>query len=214
MIKHFLSALSFLVLQTVSFAQTAQSSPSVKSLVRSNHQVPFLPYKNGGFRLLADSAATGGRWSVAEITEQPGFKTPLHRHNTWDESFYVLEGTMTATIGDSIYHLPAGSYLQIPKGTPHGQANFGTVPLKLLLLMQPSGFERHLLDRVELYKILKPEDPSYARHGDSLRRKNVRLIEGLGEWADEKNIPGFERQVRAMEQQQRQSNNAAQKKAD
>ena len=53
---------------------------------------------------------------------------PLHVHKGWDESFYVLQGTLTAKVADSVYTLPAGSYIPIPRGTPQGQANFGSVP--------------------------------------------------------------------------------------
>ncbi|MBC3788504.1 cupin domain-containing protein [Spirosoma utsteinense] len=141
-----------------------------------------LPYDFGKVRFLVDSAATNGAWSLVEITEQPGYKTPMHRHNSWDESFYVLEGTLTAKVADSVYTLPKGSYILIPRGTPHGQANLASVPVKLLLSITPSGFERHIKDRVELFKTVKPEHSEFATKMDSLRKKNAKYIEILGSW--------------------------------
>jgi hypothetical protein len=88
----------------------------------------------------------------------------------------------TAKIADSIYVLPAGSFVLIPRGTPHGQANFQSVPVKLLLTITPSGFERHLKDRVELFKTVKPNDAKFSIKMDSLRKKNAQYIQVLGSW--------------------------------
>ena len=145
-------------------------------------QPALLPYDFGQLRVLVDSAHTNGAWSLVELIEQPSYKTPLHRHNNWDESFYVLEGILTAKIADSVYSLPAGSYILIPRGTPHAQANLASVPLKLLLTMTPSGFERHLKDRVVLFKRVKPEQADFPSKMDSLRKKNAQYIEILGPW--------------------------------
>jgi quercetin dioxygenase-like cupin family protein len=146
-----------------------------------------LLYDFGKARILLDSADTNGANSLIEITELPGYKTPIHRHNTWDESFYVLEGTLTAKIADSTYVLPAGSFILIPRGTPHGQANFESVPVKLLMSITPSGFEHHIKDRVELHKIVKPESPKFPMKMDSLRKKNAKYIEILEPWEKPKN---------------------------
>jgi mannose-6-phosphate isomerase-like protein (cupin superfamily) len=139
-------------------------------------------------RLLADSSDTHGAWSCAELTENPGYKTQVHWH-TWDESFYVLNGTLTAMVNDSDYVLPAGSYLLIPRGTPHAQGNFAKEPVRLLLTMRPSGFEKHLKDRIELYKTVKPGDEHFAFAMDSLRKKNAAYIQVIRTWDGPKAIP-------------------------
>ncbi len=153
-----------------------------KIVVRKPGEPDELTYDSGVAKFLVNSEDTNGAFSLVEMMEKPGYKTPLHRHNHWDESFYVLEGTLTAKIADKIYELPAGSYILIPRGTPHGQANFGKVPVKLLLTISPSGFERHLKDRVELFKTVKPDNPEFPKKFDELRRKNAELIEILGNW--------------------------------
>jgi mannose-6-phosphate isomerase-like protein (cupin superfamily) len=184
------------VMLFISFVQpTRAQSQHQGSTTRPNALVPAivvyktgtrtdLLYDFGKARFLVDSVDTHGAWSLVEITELPGYKTLLHRHNNWDESFYVLEGTLTAKVADSIYTMPAGSYVLIPRGTPHGQANFGTVPVKLLLTITPSGFERHLQDRVELFKKSKPDSPEFPGRMDSLRKKNAQYIEILGTWTN------------------------------
>ncbi len=157
-----------------------QSKPKI--VVRKPDEPAALEYDSGTARFLVGSEDTNGAFSIVEMIEKPSYKTPLHRHNNWDESFYVLEGTLTAKIADKVYELPAGSYILIPRGTPHGQANFGKVPVKLLLTIAPSGFERHLKDRVELFKTIKPDNPEFPKQFDELSKKNKEFIEILGTW--------------------------------
>lgn len=178
-----LFAMLFLAFVDSSKAQSTSDESTVgqnrtkpKTVVRRPGEPAALFYDYGKARFLVDSADTQGAWSLVELTEQPGYKTPLHRHDTWDESFYVLEGTLTAKVADSVYTLPTGSYILIPRGTPHGQANVGSVPVKLLLTIRPSGFERHLKDRVELFKTVKPDNPEFPKRMDALRKKNAQYI--------------------------------------
>lgn len=159
-----------------------QKALRVKTVVHKAGAPSELLYDFGKGRFLVDSADSNGAWSVVELTEEPGYKTPLHRHSTWDEAFYVLQGTLTAKIADSVYTLTAGSFILIPRGTPHGQANLQDVPVKLLLTITPSGFEQHLKDRVELFKTIKPNSAEFPKRMDLLRKKNARYIEVLGTW--------------------------------
>ncbi len=155
-------------------------------VVRKSGEPPELPYDTGTIRFLVNSEDTHGAFSMVEVNEKPGRKTSWHRHNDWDESFYVLEGVLTAKIEDKIYELSAGSYILIPRGTPHGQGNFGKTPVKLLLTIRPSGFEQFFKDRVELFKTIKPGDPLFQQKIDELRAKNKKYAEPLGTWDIEK----------------------------
>ncbi len=143
-----------------------------------------LTYDAGTVRVLASSEDTGSAWSVVELKELPGYKTRFHKHNYTDEAYYVLEGVLTAKIADKIYELPAGSYIVIPRGTPHGQGNFGKVPVKVLLTMTPSGFEQSFKDRAELFKTVKPDSPDYKKKREEIRSKYD--AEYLGEWDTKK----------------------------
>jgi mannose-6-phosphate isomerase-like protein (cupin superfamily) len=46
-------------------------------------------------------------------------RTGLHRHNRMDEPFYVVRGTLTVYVEGQLRTLPAGSFVLIPRGTPH-----------------------------------------------------------------------------------------------
>jgi hypothetical protein len=95
----------------------------------------------------------------------------------------VIEGTLTIQIGDSLSRLPAGSYIRIPRGIPHGQGNFTSDPVRLLTTFTPGGFDVFFEDRVALYKTTKPGDPSFQAKFDELRRKHRKWVEILGTWS-------------------------------
>ena len=181
--------IAFQPLTQTATAQVIHPDPSKKQGETAQKKVVYKagdqddqPYDFGKGKFLLGAADTKGAWSLIEITEEPGYKTPLHRHNNWDESFYVLAGTLTAKLADSIYTLPTGSFMFIPRGTAHGQANFGSIPVKLLMTITPSGFERHIKDRMELFKTVKPGSLQFSKGMDSLRKKNAQYIEFLGTW--------------------------------
>ena len=89
---------------------------------------------------------------------------------------------MTAKIADKTYELPAGSYIVIPRGTPHAQGNLGKVPVKVLLTMTPGGFEQSFKDRAELIKTVKPGDPDFIKMREALLIKGKYDREFLSDW--------------------------------
>ncbi len=141
-----------------------------------------LTYDAGTMRMLASSEDTNGAWSLVELKEMPGYHTNFHRHNYTDEAFYIIEGTLTVKINDKTFDYPAGSYVLIPRGTPHAQGNRGRVPARVLLTMTPGGFERSFLDRVELFKTVKPGDPGFRKMRDGLTEKSKVDVERLAFW--------------------------------
>ena len=145
-----------------------------------------MAYDAGTARFLASSADTNGAWSLVELTEKPGYKTRIHRHNYTDETYYVLEGVFTAKIADKTYELPARFYIVIPRGTPHAQGNLGKVPVKVLLTMTPGGFEQSFKDRAELIKTVKPDHPDFIKKREAMMTKQKYDREYLGDWIPQK----------------------------
>jgi quercetin dioxygenase-like cupin family protein len=141
-----------------------------------------LAYDAGTVRFLASSGDTNGAWSLVELTEMPGYKTNLHRHNHTDEAFYVLEGVLTVRIDATISEYPAGSYVLIPRGTPHAQGNGEKVPVRVLLAMTPAGFERSFKDRAELFKTAKPDEPDFRQKRKENAIKGDYDVEFLADW--------------------------------
>jgi quercetin dioxygenase-like cupin family protein len=162
--------------------QPEQDKNKPKIVALKSGEPHELEYDGGAARFLVSSEDTRGAWSLVELKEMPGYKTNLHRHNYTDEAFYVLEGVLTVKINDKTSTYPAGSYVLIPRGTPHAQGNLGQVPVKVLLTMTPGGFEQSFKDRVELFKTVKPDNPNFRKMREENRIKGNYDVERLGDW--------------------------------
>jgi quercetin dioxygenase-like cupin family protein len=85
---------------------------------------------------------TGGSLTALENVIPPGEGPPMHTHAAEDESWYVLEGDLRFSLGGELRPAPLGSFVFVPRGTPHCFQNIGTTPARLLVLFTPSGMER------------------------------------------------------------------------
>ena len=85
---------------------------------------------------------SGGALTVVENVIAPGDGPPLHTHANEDESWYVLEGRLRFKLGGEMRAAPAGSFVFVPRGVPHGFQNVGEEPARILLIFNPSGMER------------------------------------------------------------------------
>src|SRR5215210_4156799 len=102
-------------------ARTGEDKNRPKLVAHKSGEPGELTYDAGTARFLVSSEETHGAWSLVELKEMTGYHTNLHRHNHTDEAFYVLEGVLTVNLGDNVSDYPAGSYVLIPRGTPHAQ---------------------------------------------------------------------------------------------
>ena len=128
-------------------------------------------YDAGSLRLLVPSASTAGAYALLELHEQAPYRTPAHVHPELDESFYVLEGTLSLEMEGRTHVLPAGSYVHIPRGTVHAQGSADEQPVRLLTRLSPGGFERFFLDRVELARTVGRGDPAFQERMMELVRR-------------------------------------------
>jgi quercetin dioxygenase-like cupin family protein len=63
---------------------------------------------------------------------------PLHVHDQ-DELIYTLGGSMRVKLGDTLSEAPAGSFVFIPRGTPHTWQNIGSEPLRFFATIMPAA---------------------------------------------------------------------------
>ena len=166
--------------------QPKQSQSKPKIVAVNTNELEALSYDAGEIKFIASSEDTNGAYAVVELTEMPLYKTAWHQHNNCEEAFYVVEEILTIQIADKSYQLPAGSYVLIPRGTPHGQGNFTAKPVRLLTTFTPGGFDYFFRDRVELFKTIKPGDPAFQKKFDELRAKHRKWVEILGTWNPQK----------------------------
>jgi mannose-6-phosphate isomerase-like protein (cupin superfamily) len=86
----------------------------------------------------AGDAETNGALSLLEAEEPAGFGPPLHIHRDAAEAFYVLEGEYIIFLDGREATCPAGSFIFIPAGTPHG-FRVGGVPSRKLNIYTPAA---------------------------------------------------------------------------
>jgi quercetin dioxygenase-like cupin family protein len=84
---------------------------------------------------------TGGALTAFENIIAPGDGPPLHTHAGEDEAWYVLAGELRFQLGDDRAVVTAGSFVFVPRGTPHCFVNAGSEPARILVLFTPSGME-------------------------------------------------------------------------
>jgi quercetin dioxygenase-like cupin family protein len=93
----------------------------------------------GPLTFKARGEQTGGAMTVFESIAPPGEGPPLHLHAAEDEVVYVLEGRLRVRLGEVVHDAPAGSFVFIPKGTPHTWQNAGDVAARLLFVFTPAA---------------------------------------------------------------------------
>lgn len=84
---------------------------------------------------------TGGAFFLAEMTVPPGGGPPPHMHHREDESFHLLEGTLTIQVGGNTLSAAPGDFVYLPRGISHSFKNTGDVKVKALVLVTPAGLE-------------------------------------------------------------------------
>src|SRR5436190_20193668 len=94
------------------------------------------------YRFLATGEDTNGKYALWEATVPPGGGPPPHVHSREEEGFYVLEGEITFQVGDQRLVATAGTFANMPVGTPHSFKNEGTQPAKMLISVAPAGLEQ------------------------------------------------------------------------
>jgi quercetin dioxygenase-like cupin family protein len=110
----------------------------------------------------AEGAHTGGAFTILEADEPPGFGPPLHVHHDAAEAFYVLEGEYVIFLEDASQVCPAGSFIFIPSGVPHG-FRVGDIPSRKLNLYAPAAMTGYFDDLSAAMKGGHVEDSALAQ---------------------------------------------------
>jgi quercetin dioxygenase-like cupin family protein len=112
--------------------------PAVVTALGDGHRV-------GNVEFLARTVDTP-YFNLGVVTLQPGQQVPSHVHRDEDDSFLVLEGTLTVTLGEEARRHQAGpgTFVLVPEGTPHAIANEGTEDVRILNIHAPGGFDRRV----------------------------------------------------------------------
>ena len=85
-------------------------------------------------------------FNLGVVRLEPGQGVDGHRHAGEDDSWLVLEGTLSVTVGDERRVLRAGpgTFVLVPEGTYHALANEGPEDVRFLNIHSPGGFDRRI----------------------------------------------------------------------
>jgi mannose-6-phosphate isomerase-like protein (cupin superfamily) len=95
------------------------------------------------YKYIATGEDTGGAYSLFEAivpAKDPG--PPPHIHKNEDEAFYVLEGEFTVSMGDEEFRARRGDFAFLPRGISHKFRSESDTVGRLLVIVNPSGFEK------------------------------------------------------------------------
>jgi mannose-6-phosphate isomerase-like protein (cupin superfamily) len=85
-------------------------------------------------------------FNLAYVVLAPGQGVDGHVHRGEDDSWLVLDGTLSVTVGDEQRVLRAGpgTFVLVPEGTYHALANEGPDDVRFLNIHAPGGFDRRI----------------------------------------------------------------------
>ena len=128
----------------------------------------------GAFRMCvkATGTETGGLFSLLEADEPPGFGPPLHVHHDAAEAFYVLEGEYIIFLEGREVSCPAGSFIFIPAGIPHG-FRVGKMASRKLVFYTPAAMVGYF---DELSDAIRNGDPDPAEVSQIADKYSMEVI--------------------------------------
>lgn len=92
----------------------------------------------------ADGPESAGLYSISEWRLDPHTKGPGAHSHPEDDTFFVLEGTLSFLVQDEWIDAPAGSFILVPGGVTHTFENRGDTPAGALNISAPGDFEERM----------------------------------------------------------------------
>ena len=104
-----------------------------------------------GSRVLIKASGddTLGQLAVLESVYPPGLSVHVHVHDGEDEMFYVLAGELEGTCGDDTWTARAGSFVFVPRDTPHSFTVTSAEPATALVVTGPPRLDQQIAARAE-----------------------------------------------------------------
>ena len=89
---------------------------------------------------LATGEDTRGQFALMEQVTRRGNVPPRHIHHREDETFYVVEGEMTFSVGDQTITATPGTMVFAPRDVAHS-FTIDSEQVRLLVMVAPAGAE-------------------------------------------------------------------------
>src|SRR5215472_10876274 len=89
---------------------------------------------------LATAEDTQGKFALIEAVARRGNDPPPHIHHREEETFYLLEGEMTFSVGGQTIQATPGTMVCLPRDVAHSFV-IDSEQVRMLILLTPAGFE-------------------------------------------------------------------------
>jgi quercetin dioxygenase-like cupin family protein len=129
---------------------------------------------------LATGEDTQGRFSLIEGVARKGNVPPAHIHHREDETFYIVEGEMTATVGGQKIKGTSGSVIFAPRGIVHS-FEINSEQMRMLVLLTPAGLEGYFKECSVPAPAMTMPPPAEVPYSDMQKLLDVGTKYGL-EW--------------------------------
>jgi quercetin dioxygenase-like cupin family protein len=100
---------------------------------------------------------TGNAWALFEATVLPGSIVPGHKHDGFDEAFYILDGELEMSVEGEKVIASAGCFVNVRRGMVHSYQNTGPQAARYLTWTHPAGIE-HFYEEIDQDVKALPED--------------------------------------------------------
>ncbi len=108
-----------------------------------------IEYGNGSrAEIVVGGPQSGGDYAVVRNRVTRGDEPPLHSHSREDEMVYVVDGEITATVGDANVDVGPGAFAVLPRGIPH-TIRVNSESANLIITLVPAGVERFFVPASE-----------------------------------------------------------------
>jgi quercetin dioxygenase-like cupin family protein len=106
--------------------------------IHSRHDEPPILIPVIGLELFVrlPPALTGGKLTVIDTVNAPGFGPPLHRHAE-TEIFRVLSGRYLFETDGKRFHAETGDVISVPSGAAHAFVNVTDAPARQTIVIVP-----------------------------------------------------------------------------
>lgn len=116
------------------------------------------------YTVLLTGAETAGRLALFHFLVPPDSGPPPHTHAREDETYYVLRGRVTFTVGGQTFEAGPGEVAYGPRGVTHGFRNAGDVDAEMVCVAEPAGIETFFRSagRTAVDRLARPPAPNAA----------------------------------------------------
>jgi quercetin dioxygenase-like cupin family protein len=116
-----------------------EETTAPQSVLSEPGEGPPLKAPAGTVTVRARAEQTGGTLTACESAIPPGEGPPIHVHVREDELMYVVEGHLEFELDGARRDGPAGTFVFIPRGTPHSWRNVGSDVARVFFAFTPGS---------------------------------------------------------------------------